>query len=89
MSSATIIQAGAVVTHYAPHIRNDSMDVGITVFDRGQIADRDNASYVNRNFGIRDNIVTNRPPAFTAEARAAWVQAREDAALERYLGGAA
>ena len=60
----------------------------ISVFDRGQMTD-ENKSPLPNYTGNRDNIVTNRPPAFTADARAAWVQAREEAALERLLGGAA
>ena len=31
---------------------------------------------------------TGRPPAIDPDFRAAWVQAREEAALERLLGGA-
>jgi len=59
----------------------------VAVFDRGQMND-ENKSPRPDYTGNRDNIVTNRPPAFTADARAAWVQAREEAALERLLGGA-
>ena len=58
-----------------------------TVFDRGQMTDENKLRLWNYP-GNRDNIVTNSPPAFTADARAAWVQAREEAALERLLGGA-
>ena len=57
------------------------------IFDRGQI-DEATLMGMRHGGGNRDNIVTNRPPAFTADARAAWVQAREEAALERLLGGA-
>ena len=88
MSKPDITPVGAVFTFNAPYRKDHSMNLGITVFDRGQMEARDNASYGIRNSGIRDNIVTNRPPAFTATARAAWVQAREEAALERLLGGA-
>ena len=60
----------------------------VAVFDRGQMTDENKLPRPDYT-GNRDNIVTNRPPAFTADARNAWVQAREEAALERLLGGAA
>lgn len=88
MSKSDITAKGAVVAYDAPYRKNHSMNLGITVFDRGQMND-ENKSPRPDYTGNRDNIVTNRPPAFTAYARAAWVQAREDAALDRLLGGAA
>ena len=63
---------------------------GLTVFDRSAIGsvDKKLLDAKRDSWAQRDNIVTNRPPAFTADAIAAWVQAREEAAMERLLGGA-